>query len=136
MTINMRCPLNTLIGYGHAAWGILQELHKQGEIVNLYPIGHPFLSSGDPKIIRICTERPYDASAAALAIWHEFDLIPNLIGKGKHVGFPFFEVNKMDALRIKHLNACDHAWSGARCGTSSGSVPGRATQSTYSSPRV
>lgn len=105
--INMRAPLNTLLGYGHASWGILQELFKRGP-VGLYPIGQPHITSGDPRILKLCHELKYDKSAPCLTIWHEFDLIPNFIGKGKHIAFPFFEINHFDKIRLKHLYAADH----------------------------
>jgi len=102
-----RSPLNTLLGYGAAAWGILQELVKTDE-VSLFPIGSPFITSGDKSLVTECMNTRYESSANCLTIYHEFDLIPNFVGKGKHVGFPFFETNRMNEGRMKNLNGADH----------------------------
>ena len=38
----------------------------------------------------------FDCTAPCLKIWHEH-LMGERVGKGKFVGFPFFEVNKFDS---------------------------------------
>lgn len=105
--INIRCPLNTLLGYGAASWGIINELHNRNVDYTLFPIGNPYITSGDPSILEGHVKRLYNPLESCLTIWHEHDLITNFLGKGKHVAYPFFELNKMDELRVRNLNAAD-----------------------------
>jgi glycosyltransferase involved in cell wall biosynthesis len=106
--INILAPVNNL-GYGVASINICNSLSKRGVSISLFPIGQPSFSSqqeADSITPLLHAQGSFDCTAPCLKIWHEH-LMGERIGKGKFVGFPFFEVNKFDAPRKTHLSSCD-----------------------------
>ena len=102
--INLQTPINHL-GYGVAGYNRLKELYARNNSVALYTIGTPdiqeeFIQAAVNNIVRLQLDRPH------VKIWHQHDLFQR-IGKGKHFGFPIFELNKFDTIEKISLNHCD-----------------------------
>lgn len=106
--MNLKGPLNTLLGYGSACWNIAKALSER-ESVALFPIGQPHLTTYDNELCqRLINERysVYDKSKPSLTVWHEYDLFDCLHGTPS-VAFPFFEIDEFDAIRKKSLGVPD-----------------------------
>ena len=106
--LNIMSPINDL-GYGVAGRNICKALSKKGYNISLFPIGNPEFSSqedADALGPMIGNSASFDADAPCLKIWHEFSM-GERVGRGRFLGFPFFEINKFDAARKNHLASCD-----------------------------
>ena len=106
--INILAPINNL-GYGVASINICKSLSKRGSNISLFPIGQPvFSSQQEANDINpfVQAQGDFDSSAPCLKVWHEHSM-GERVGRGKLVGFPFFEVNKFDPPRKNHLSSCD-----------------------------
>lgn len=105
--INLTCPINTL-GYGYASLNILKALYKQGHNIALWPIGGIEVNPNETHIIGDCFTRrnTYDVNAPSIRIWHQNDLAQH-IGRGKKVGFPFFELDRFTDTEKHHLSSQD-----------------------------
>lgn len=109
MKINIRCPLNGLLGYGHVSINIVKHLIKLGHEVALFPIGQPHLTnSEDVPFIQqaIQNAHKFDYEAPSILIWHEHDM-SCFAGRGKKIGLSFFERNKFDEVRKHQMLYCD-----------------------------
>jgi len=102
--INLQSPINSL-GYGVAGYNILKELFNRDSSVALYPIGRPeqdddFIVKSMNNINNLKLNRPH------VKIWHQHDLFQR-IGRGKHFGFPIFELTEFDQREKISLHHCD-----------------------------
>lgn len=103
--INITAPINNL-GYGVASYNIVKALFKQGEKLQLHPIGPVDPGSGGEFLQDIMQNHSLqlDSSAPSVKIWHQND-IHHHIGKSLHVGFPIFELdtfNDNEIWSMKH----------------------------------
>lgn len=105
--LNLTCPINGL-SYGIASLNILRELVKEYQI-SFFPIGPVSLDNSatpedDGRILNQCHNNTmfYDREAPSIRIWHQHSLAEH-IGKGQHIGFPIFEVNKFEPYILNHL---------------------------------
>lgn len=108
MNINIRCPLNGFLGYGHVSINIVKFLTKLGYEVSLFPIGNIQLTTNDVTIIQKCLENAHQFvyDAPSILIWHEHDM-SCFPGNGRKTGLSFFERDKFDTIRIHQLLYCD-----------------------------
>ena len=102
--LNLQAPINSL-GYGVAGYNILKELYRRDPSVALYPIGQPetmedFIQDCLNNIRNLELDRPH------VKIWHQHDLITR-VGRGKHFGFPIFELTQFDHQELISLSHCD-----------------------------
>lgn len=103
---NLSCPINNL-SYGLVGLNIVSSLDKMGSDFFLNPIGQvdvPTDFSVDT-IKKHMGLNPYKNSSS-VRIYHQFSLIEH-VGKGKHIGFPIFELDSFSPLEIKNLSYCD-----------------------------
>ncbi len=106
--LNIMTPINDL-GYGVAGKNISKSLISKGYNVSLFPIGNPaFSSQGEADFFGPMLDKgaSFDVDAPCLKIWHEFSMAER-IGRGRFIGFPFFEINKFNDVRKNHLASCD-----------------------------
>lgn len=109
MEINLNAPINNL-GYGIASFNVLKELVKLGHSVALFPIGNPSwpASKESNALLDDAKKRAvlFNPKASAVKIWHQFelDMFP---GKGLHIGFPIFELDKFNEREKHHLSSLD-----------------------------
>ena len=89
--INITAPINNL-GYGIASYNIIKNLLLQGNQVNYLPIGKPEMS--DPFIQKITMQECHKKNPS-VKIWHQHELHGH-VGKGMHVGFPIFELERFN----------------------------------------
>ena len=108
MNINLQCACHEL-SYGVCGQNILVGLARAGIDVAFFPLGggvsappefHPIIQKS------IENAKSYDKYAPSLKLWHENSLQAH-IGKGEHIGWPIFEVNKFDIVRKTCLSNQD-----------------------------
>lgn len=96
-------------GYGIVATNQLYELDKQGKNIVLIPKGRHV--EARPKFHE-CVRRTaaniesIDLNSPFLKIWHQFELLER-IGRGKYIGYPIFEMDRMTPFEQLNLRACD-----------------------------
>lgn len=98
-------PCNTL-SYGMVASYIVDSIYKDRELL-IFPIGP--VSSPSFQMIKGLDNSINvipDLNANSLRIYHQFDL-GHHIGRGKHVGLPFFELDEFSPLEIAHIGMND-----------------------------
>jgi glycosyltransferase involved in cell wall biosynthesis len=107
MNLNLIAPINQL-GYGIAGLNILKTLDQRCN-VSLSPLKPmQIVTQEDADLVTRCirnTEK-YDNTADCLRIWHQNDM-SEFMGKGRHVGFPFFELDVFTDSEKHHLNNLD-----------------------------
>lgn len=108
MNINYYSPIG-YTGYGVAGMSYLKHIIDKGHNACLFPIGqiNPD-NEADYKIAfnAMQLQDTYDKEAPCLKIWHQFDLGPR-VGVGKYFALPFFELTKLSAKEVHHLNNVD-----------------------------
>src|SRR5262249_46589539 len=108
MNLNLLTPLG-LIGYGYPGRYILHELTKAGVRVALFPVGNPEQFSQnpqDPVGLGLANATQYDPNAPSVRICPPM-MQAEHVGRGKHVGFPFFELDRFEAGAVHHLRQLD-----------------------------
>lgn len=107
----VRCPLNSMLGYGHVSMNICTALANKTDVL-VNPIGpinithQPHQNTIYESIEKFALQ--YSHKLPCLTIWHETDLVNNFVGKSIYTSLPFFEVNKLDAHRQFHFGYCDN----------------------------
>lgn len=101
LSLNMLAPINRL-GYGQASFYIAKELNSLSNL-HLTVIGQTEQQDG---FLQECANRPYHRHADCLRIYHQFAL-KEFIGKGRHVGFPIFELDEFTDAEKHQLNSLD-----------------------------
>tara|TARA_R110002020_G_scaffold194354_8_gene395127 strand:+ start:3899 stop:4966 length:1068 start_codon:yes stop_codon:yes gene_type:complete len=99
--INITAPINNL-GYGIASFNIIKQLINMKEDVILHPIG-PIdqMVDGDflQGIIKKFNKDDLRLDVPSVKIWHQNDIHTH-IGKGSHIGFPIFELDRFTDVEI------------------------------------
>ena len=105
--INLCAPINRL-SYGIVGYNILKELRNRDIRVNLFPIGHIDCEASWVDDIKwaVTNQDDFHPTAPSLRIFHQFSLAEH-VGKGKHVGFPIFELDTFTAREVHHMAYCD-----------------------------
>jgi glycosyltransferase involved in cell wall biosynthesis len=110
-------PINDL-GYGVAGRNICKSLSSKGYNLSLFPIGNPSFSSQEEANFfsyMVNNGASFDVDAPCLKIWHEFSMAER-VGRGRFIGFPFFEINKFNDVRKNHLASCDDIFVASKWG--------------------
>jgi glycosyltransferase involved in cell wall biosynthesis len=108
MNLNLLTSLDAT-GYGYAGRAILHELIRAGVRVALFPIGfHVELGPdpADPVRLGLANAGAYDPGAPSVRISMARNLAEH-VGKGTHVGFPFFELDRFERDEIHHQSQLD-----------------------------
>ena len=108
MNLNLIAPINQL-GYGIAGVNTLKALQSEGVNVSLFPIGQPqVVTQEDADAVKRGMEaaKLFDVNAHCIRMWHQHDM-SQFVGRGKHVGFPIFELDTFNDLEKHHLQSCD-----------------------------
>lgn len=105
--LNIIAPLNQL-GYGVAGTNIALALHQVGIKVSLFPIGPQEVDHNKSLILDElkANASEFDNAAPCLRIWHQNDMA-EFVGRGMHVGFPFFELDRFNFRELHHLRTLD-----------------------------
>jgi glycosyltransferase involved in cell wall biosynthesis len=105
--LNVHTPINGL-SYGICGLNIIRELDKEYD-VSFFPIGQASLDNSptpesDSQLLNklFSNSRFYSKDADSIRIWHQHDLAQH-VGKGRHIGFPIFEVNRFEPYILNHL---------------------------------
>lgn len=104
--LNLRAPFHMTLGYGHVAGNLARAL-KDIVDLSIIPMGSPFLTTKFDEFHALCNKTP-GSQSDCLVIWHEYALIEHCLGRGRYIGYPFFELNQLDSTRLKNLNYVDH----------------------------
>ena len=108
MNLNLMAPINQL-GYGVAGLNILKALQSQGLNVSFFPIGQPqVVTQEDAEAVKRGMEaaKLFDVNAPCVRMWHQHDM-SQFVGRGRHIGFPIFELDTFNDLEKHHLQSCD-----------------------------
>ena len=108
MNLNLIAPINQL-GYGVAGINTLKALQEEGVDVSFFPIGQPqVVTQEDAEAVNRGVEsaKMFDSNAPCIRMWHQHDMA-QFVGRGKHIGFPIFELDTFNDLEKHHLNSCD-----------------------------
>ena len=108
MNLNLIGPINQL-GYGVACLNTLKALQQEGVNVSFFPIGQPqVVTQEDAEAVKRGMEsaKLFDPNAPCVRMWHQHDMA-QFVGRGKHIGFPIFELDTFNELEKHHLNSCD-----------------------------
>lgn len=108
MKLNYSAPINSL-GYGYTGYYFLRHLLKSGVDATLFEIGEMENLGGMDDIIKSSfSQKPrgINNSAPSLRIWHQNNVHPR-IGRGKHYGFPIFELDKFTDMEKYSMSSCD-----------------------------
>ena len=101
--INLIAPINNL-GYGVAGYNIFKSLYKINPSTILYPISNPTFV--DEYISAGINNQSGTKGFPSVKIWHQNDLHLH-VGKGKHIGFPIFELTEFTEDEKRSMACCD-----------------------------
>ena len=101
--INFQAPINSL-GYGVAGYNIFKEIIKIHPSAALYPISTPEFT--DLHIAKGLANRGQSKLRPSVKMWHQNDVHTH-IGKGKHIGFPIFELTEFSEEEKLSMSHCD-----------------------------
>lgn len=105
--INLISPINQL-GYGIAGLNIFKSLSELTN-VGLWVIGQADIvdqNSYNSVINGIKSAQMWDNDAPCIKIWHQHDMA-QFVGRGKRIGFPFFELDEFNEIEKHSLNSLD-----------------------------
>lgn len=105
--INLISPINQL-GYGITGLNITKALSKITDVA-LWVIGQPQLTNQeDADTISQCLKNAQlpDFTSPCIRIWHQHDM-SQFVGRGQHIGFPIFELDKFSNIEKHHLSSLD-----------------------------
>jgi glycosyltransferase involved in cell wall biosynthesis len=117
MIMNLQCVANNL-GYGVAGLNLLKFLMDAGHEVSLFHIPSKGVWRTDqevPKSVHRYLEaaenrsESYDSNAPSIRMWMQNDLA-HRIGRGVHVGFPFFELTRFTDAEYHHIEYVDRVF--------------------------
>tara|TARA_R110002167_G_scaffold190962_1_gene393234 strand:- start:1183 stop:2265 length:1083 start_codon:yes stop_codon:yes gene_type:complete len=112
--INFQAPINNL-GYGVAGYNIFKEIIKIHPSAALYPISTPeftdqYIEKGMANRGGYNGQLLYQYNGLpiypSLKMWHQNDVHTH-IGKGKHIGFPIFELTEFSEEEKLSMSHCD-----------------------------
>ena len=103
--IYLTAPINDL-SYGLVSQNILNELVKHRDVL-LSVIGpQQVITDNISNSVRNFSYLPPHKDISSVKIFHQFDLAHH-IGKGKHIGFPIFELDGFNQHEVKNLSMQD-----------------------------
>jgi glycosyltransferase involved in cell wall biosynthesis len=107
LSINLLAPCSSL-GYGVVGLNLIVEMERAGLSPAWWPIGGVEAPPHCHDVLRAASARTthYDRNAPSLRLYHQFALAEH-VGKGPHVGFPIFELNKFTPTELHHLRSQD-----------------------------
>lgn len=106
--INITAPINSL-GYGIASYNIIKHLVNSGQKIQFFPIGQPEAIEGS-EFLGSIIHKEVSVNSPSVKIWHQHD-IHHHVGKGMHVGFPIFELNKFTSEEKWSINHNDRIFA-------------------------
>ena len=106
--LNILAPINSL-GYGVVSKNTTRSLRKMFD-VSLFAIGNANLESQQEadefgKLIEE-SRLSFEKNSPCLKIWHEFQMATR-VGNGELTAYPFFELDRMNAVKKHNLSQCD-----------------------------
>jgi glycosyltransferase involved in cell wall biosynthesis len=108
LPINYSAILGKL-SYGIVGLNFLKQLDALGLKVCLFPIGiEPEIYQENQDLINRCLQNAdsYSRHATSLRIQQQYDLATH-VGKGRHISFPIFELNRFTQRELIHLRSQD-----------------------------
>ncbi len=105
--LNLLSPINKL-SYGIVGRNLTRELVKLGKEIALWPIGNPDCDQEEIAVLQQCVKNQdnYNVNADCIRIYHQFGL-DQFVGKGRHIGYPIFELDSFNERELNHLASCD-----------------------------
>jgi glycosyltransferase involved in cell wall biosynthesis len=114
MDINLVAPINQL-GYGVTGLNILKSLVSAKHNVALFVVQQGEASIHDLPLVEASQKKAklYNPNAPSVRIWHAQELALQ-VGKGKHCGFPIFELDRFKSDELHQLRAMDIIFTPSR----------------------
>ena len=111
MNINFTGIITTDTSYGIATSNIIKALARRGHCVAVFPINTMNTSTAHPEDVPYIRDgfecqKVYDPYAPSIRLWHQNDLAQH-VGKGLHINFPIFELDKFSDVELHHLKNSD-----------------------------
>ena len=91
------------VSYGIVTRNIIKSMCRLGISPSLFPINtnHELEPEELPYLQQAAANGEYfEAAENCVRIWHQHDM-SHMVGKGKHIGFPIFELNKFKPLELE-----------------------------------
>ncbi len=116
MGINVTAYINQL-GYGIAGLNIVKALTRAGQEPALWVNGPGQAPTEDHKVMEEAVARTvsFNPDAPSLRIAHQWDFA-HRVGRGKHMGLTFFELNRLLSNEVHHLCSLDVVFSPSEWG--------------------
>lgn len=107
MNVNLTTFLNQL-GYGQVGLNLLKAFARAGHEVALWVNGPGEAPAEDRPLIDEAQQRTarYDPEALSLRVAHQWDMA-HRVGRGRHAGLTFFELDELTAAEVHHLSNLD-----------------------------
>lgn len=108
MNLNLLGVINDR-SYGLVCLNYLASLTKAGTRTSFFPIVSPVTASeqyGDIIRTALQNQDDFDDRAPSLRIWHANSLAEH-VGRGKHIGYTIFELDRFTTREFKHLHSQD-----------------------------
>ena len=107
MNVNLITPINQL-GYGVAGTNIALSLSDICDL-SLWNIGNIDCPKEVHERLSDCARNAIkpDFEAPCIRIWHQHDM-SQFDGKGEHIGYPIFELDRFNEIEMHHLSSLDH----------------------------
>lgn len=102
--LNIIAPICST-GYGIASYNIAKELSKKIDIT-LYPVSNHVEFNDEFLGKAIENQKTPKLDSSCLKIWHQ-DQLFEFVGKGEHIGYPIFELDKFNEVEKTSLSHCD-----------------------------
>jgi glycosyltransferase involved in cell wall biosynthesis len=107
MKLNLNAPINSL-GYGIASQNICEQLIASDHEVALHVIGQPQVPAAKQATLNKARALAlvYDEGAPTIRIYHQ-DQLAERVGRGRFIGFPFFELRQFKLGEKHHMGRVD-----------------------------
>lgn len=108
MNLNLLGVINDR-SYGLVCLNLLNSLSKIGTRTSFFPVVGPISAPEQYREViqnAIDNQEDFDPSAPSVRIWHAHGLAEH-VGRGKHVGFTIFELDRFSDRELNHLRSQD-----------------------------
>lgn len=107
MPYNFIGTINQL-GYGQVGFNLLKAMTEMNMEPALWPVGPVEIEREHAEIVQKAIQRSYffDHKKDCVRLYHPFDMA-FFAGKGKHIGYTFFETTKLKPIEYHHLSTLD-----------------------------
>ena len=129
MEVNLNSPVSNRTSYGITAINIIRSLTALGVRVNSIPISSQADWLEDQPEVPQSLEngKTFNLDSPSIRLFHQHSLIEH-VGRGENVGFPIFELDRLNSWELTNVNSCDKLfvtskWAKEVCVASGAKIP-------------